>query len=200
MKAPAALALLASFLAACGGDDIQVYTVPKENPAAMAEAPGPGFPPGPAAAEATAAPAAASSEIHWRPPSSWKEKPAGQMRLASYGVPGPGGEADMSVVVLPGEAGGPLANVNRWRGQLGMEPLADESALAAASRRVKTRAGEAVVVEFHSPGTGPGTAMLAAILSHAGQSWFFKLTGPEATVKQAGAGYLELLGSLHPAE
>ena len=47
------------------------------------------------------------------------------MRLASYNVPFDGGVGDLSIIRLAGQAGGDLANVNRWRDQLGL-PNIDE--------------------------------------------------------------------------
>ena len=58
-------------------------------------------------------------------PEGWEELPAGQMAVASYAVRGQdGAKANISVSALP--VSDELANVNRWRRQLALEPMAAE--------------------------------------------------------------------------
>ena len=204
-----ALILPLLVLAGCSREDIQVYRTPKEAPAPAHTAGMHGsdmeLPPGhPEIASGGAMPggpgpgasAGQTGDLHWHAPASWKEKPAGSMRLGSYSIAGKDGEADMSIVMLAGGAGGILPNIERWRGQIGLEPLGTEKALAAASTKVKTRAGEVLVVDF----TGAGNKrLLAGILPHGEESWFFKMRGPAPTVGAAKPGFLELLDSLHAA-
>ncbi len=45
------------------------------------------------------------------------------MRLASFEIPYSGGMGELSIIQLGGEGGGLEANVNRWRGQIGLGPL-----------------------------------------------------------------------------
>ncbi len=180
------LIALFPFLAACAKDEVRSYRVAKEAP----EAEAPAF-----AGEEAPSSAAASKDLHWdAPPPGWQEAPAGGMRAASFRVPGPDGEADMSVVVLPGDAGGDLANVNRWRGQIGLEPL-DEQALAAQSVRLNTPVGQALLVDF--TGGQNKTGLLAAILAHEGKTWFLKMTGPASTVARARPAFEKFLKGLH---
>lgn len=175
-------------LAGCAGETIEVYSVPKEKqeaPAARADF-----------AMAPAPPAAQQGNLHWTAPKGWQEEPASGMRLASFAVSGQGGsKADMSVVVLPGPAGGLLANINRWRGQLGLEPWS-ESDLAKGAQRVKSKAGEVTVVDLKNQ----GNQMLAALLFDGEQSWFFKMNGSQSVVTGARPAYLEFLRSLHFAD
>ncbi len=64
------------------------------------------------------------------------------MRVASFEVSENGKTADVSVIPLGGMAGGDLANVNRWRGQVGLPPLAERR--SAKARRKKSQvAGQA---------------------------------------------------------
>ncbi len=48
------------------------------------------------------------------------------MRLATYMVPSDAGDQEVAVTRFPGQVGGVLANINRWRGQMGLQPIADE--------------------------------------------------------------------------
>src|SRR5688572_18194483 len=64
------------------------------------------------------------SRLTWTAPSTWKAQAPTAMRLASFAIPTKAGkDLDFSVVMLSGEAGGLLANVNRWRGQIQLPPL-----------------------------------------------------------------------------
>src|SRR5436309_1348724 len=78
----------------------------------------------------------AHPEVKWTLPKDWTEVAPGEMRRASFRVKGGNGnEADVSVMVLPGNAGGDLNNVNRWRGQVGLAAITDE-AVAGLSEKV----------------------------------------------------------------
>ncbi len=115
------------------------------------------------------------------------------MRVATFRPPVTG-RIDASVVVLPGPAGGELANVNRWRGQIGLPPL-DEGALAKARAVVKTRAGVLHVYDFTSDGD-PRNRVVAGLTSAKGDTWFVKLNGDAAAVAAAREDFMKLLGSL----
>ena len=58
----------------------------------------------------------------WNVPESWDEKNKSSMRLASFSASYVGGLADISITSFSGQGGGILANVNRWRRQLGLNP------------------------------------------------------------------------------
>jgi len=47
------------------------------------------------------------------------------VRRGSYAVSGAEGAGDVSITAFPGDVGGNLANVNRWRGQLQLAPVSD---------------------------------------------------------------------------
>lgn len=186
--------ILALGMAGCQDQDIRVYRVPKEE-VAMA-----GRPPHVNSDQAPSQ--TVEALIHWKAPNGWRQEPASGMRLASFSVPsGNGSKADMSVVVLPGPAGGTLANVNRWRGQLGLEPF-DEKSLESHSQRINTQVGELTVVDFtgHATQEGDGSGkprLLGAVFFDGASSWFFKMSGPDALVAQAKPSYLQFLKSLH---
>src|SRR5207302_1076337 len=62
----------------------------------------------------------------WQVPAGWKEVSSGPMLAAKFIVAGPDeAQAVVNVSVAGGEGGGLLANVNRWRNQLGLAPVAE---------------------------------------------------------------------------
>jgi len=126
-------------------------------------------------------------KIHVTAPDGWTASEGSSMRAASYGIAGPDGtSADVSVIPLPGDSGSVLDNVNRWRAQLQLAPLAsaDDPALG---KKEQCPAGEIFI--SHMTSTEPVTdgkkaAIGTAILKRPDMTWFFKITG-EATLVQA---------------
>jgi hypothetical protein len=178
----AALLALAT-VAGCGRDDVTHFRVPKETPA-----PSPAMP-----AAMTGGEAPKGRGLRWTLPQGWTESAGGAMRFATLKPPVQG-KIDASVVVLPGPAGGELANVNRWRGQIGL-PALDEPALARARKVLETKAGAVKVYEFRSDGK-PASRLVAGLTEAAGDTWFVKMTGDADAVGAARDDFMKLLGSL----
>ena len=151
--------------------------------------------PEPAHAAAQAAEPAAeskSSQVKWEDPEGWKSTPPSSMRYASFAVAGPNGEAgDVSVSMLPGDSGGDLANVNRWRGQIGLEAVAD-GALESLITKVGAGDGGIKMVNL----AGQKSSLLAGWTRNSGSTWFFKLTGPGALVGGEKEKFLKFLQSV----
>jgi len=188
-RSAAALAA-ALLLGACSRDELSHYKVPREQPApqaATAAAP-------PGMAGDVPAPPRPQNGLKWKLPKGWTEAAPGSMRYATLKPP-VAGKVDVSVTVLPGPAGGELANVNRWRNQIGLGPL-DEKALAAARKVVKSGAGKISLYDFSGSGD-KGSRMIAGLLLGAdGNSWFLKMVGDDAPTAAARADFLALLETL----
>lgn len=198
--APLLLASLA-LLAACRDAKVASYRVPKEQPEPLppiltGEVPaasGAG-----AAMASTAVPTAAGTGLTWTAPDHWKPKPASAMRKGSYAVPGTGGaDADLSITAFPGDVGGELANINRWRGQLELPPLA-EADLAAAVTRLDQNGLSFVVVDFANPQSAKSQRIVGALVPFDGATWFFKLMGPDALVAREKPVFLAFLQTVRP--
>jgi hypothetical protein len=104
------------------------------------------------------------------------------------------GKIDGSVVVLPGPAGGELANVNRWRNQIGLPPI-DDAALAGARKVIQTKAGPLNVYDFTNGGKD-GSRVVAGLTESGGSTWFVKLSGDAGSVGAARDDFMKLLRSL----
>jgi len=159
-------------------------------PDAAPQAAAPAMPP--------AAPSAdtGNAQIKWDVPDGWKVVPPSSMRYASFTVGGQNGETgEISVVVLGGEGGGDLQNVNRWRGQIGLEPVADDG-LKALVVPLKAKDGDILTVDM----AGSEARLLAGWTRVDGKSWFFKLTGPDALVTVEKGRFTKFLESVqfHP--
>lgn len=188
------LLLATLLLAACGEEKVSVYSVPKEKDpelpmAASADAGAAASAPAGASMANTSVPTATGSDLAWQAPASWAPKAASAMRKGSFAVTAAGAEADLSITAFPGDVGGELANVNRWRGQVGMPNLAPAD-LEASVTRFSSNGLAFTVVQLDAAG---GKSILGAIVPYAGSTWFFKLSGPAATVKAAEADFSAFL-------
>lgn len=143
----------------------------------------------------TAVPTAQGSGLEWTAPAAWPAKPLSAMRKGSYAVHGAGGDADLSITAFPGDVGGELANVNRWRGQVQLPPI-DDAGLAGAVERRQVHGLAIAVVDCGTPG---GQRILGAMVPFGGATWFFKLAGPDAVVEGAKPGFLNFLETIRPA-
>ena len=86
-------------------------------------------------------------------PAGWEKKALSAMRVASFGISQDGKQADISVIPLGGMAGDDLANVNRWRGQVGLGALAETD---FPSSRKKSRSATQPADLYDLAGTTPG--------------------------------------------
>lgn len=191
----------------CRSEQVAHYRVPKEVPFTES-APRPAAPPQPMG-ERTGQPAdqpqgadlpsppapSGQGALKWSLPKGWSELPGGGMRFATFKAPY-AGKLEATVVVLPGPAGGELANVNRWRGQIAL-PALDEAGLAKARTGLKTRAGAVNVYDFTSEGQSKSRLVAGYISTPDGNTWFLKLTGDAAAVAKAKPDFMTILGSLH---
>jgi hypothetical protein len=191
-RAAACIVLVAaSLLAGCKDREIVTYRAPKD-PAPATPVPAAG---GDAMAN-TAVPTGSGS-LSWTAPAHWVAKAPGAMRKGSFTVKGENGgaDADLSITAFPGDTGGLLANLNRWRGQLSLPPLA-AGELDGALQHFDGAGLHFEVVDFVGTASGTPTRIVGAVLSRAGETWFFKLMGPEALVAAQKEDFLNFLRSV----
>ena len=170
---------LLAALAACRKDEIETRRVPKESAPRM---------------EGLAQGGARPAGVKWTTPSGWTELPGSAMRVATFALPAAAGKAEATVVALPGDVGGELANVNRWRGQIALPPLTEDK-LAGARAGVRSRLGDVFVYDF-TAGGAKKTRLVAGMIQVSGTMWFFKLMGDESAVSAAKPAFLKLLEGL----
>ena len=180
-----ALCLVLPVLTGCQNDEISSYRVPKSPPSADT---------------APASPAAAPKGIEWTTPKGWREVAATDMRVGSFLVVGKNGlAADVSIVWLGGPAGGELANVNRWRGQLGLAAIT-ESELPKQSAKISPGGRPMLMSNFVTPSPVIDKRykkrMLAVTYAREGSTWFFKMMGEDALVTSLEPAFLAFLKDL----
>ena len=128
-----------------------------------------------------AAPAVAGNKPTWQVPSGWQEVAGGQFLVAKFTLTGDGGAAAaVNVSSSPGDGGGLAANVNRWRGQLGLGSIVE-----VLTTPVDVSGGKASLVDFSGKDaqTGKQSRLVGVIVSQADQTWFYKLMGDAKVVE-----------------
>ena len=183
------LVLSVAVLSACGRNDVQVYRVAKEVQVAQATALPAGHPD---------MGTAASPTLKYKAPPGWEKVAPGEMRVASFRVAGQNGkQADVSVIPLPGLAGGDLDNVNRWRGQVGLKGVSqDELTKLAQAVEIGGQTGQLYDQAGEAAGPGDKTRILAAISRRGGEAWFFKMTGDDQLVAEQKPAFIDFLKSI----
>lgn len=180
------VATLLAGLSGCRDARIATYQAakdpPKQQPAALSAA-------------ATDAPA---PQIRWIAPAHWQaaapaNAAAANVRVGSFTITatdGSGRSADMAVTTFPGDVGGDLANINRWRGQINLGPIT-AAELPSAYVTISAPAGEFLLADM----TGGGQRTLGAWFKQPAQNrtWFFKLTGDIALVAAEREAFVAFL-------
>lgn len=133
-------------------------------------------------------------------PDAWSDKVSSSMVLMTFqaGSP-PEMLADLTVSAFPGDVGGQLANVNRWRRQVGLGPVAPE-ALDGFVTELEISGMPAWQVSFTGPisasKVGEPVTMMVTAVAHDDNTWFFKLMGMESVVEAEKANYDAFLSSI----
>ncbi|MFN0241975.1 MAG: hypothetical protein ACKVWV_03715 [Planctomycetota bacterium] len=153
--------------------------------------------PKPAAADAaaTADSQGSASGLRWTVPAGWTRTPERATRVVSYAVDAER-ETECYVTVLAGDAGGLLANVNRWRKQIGLDEHTAER--TASYETITMLGGEAHVVEFTSA-DGKGL-LLGALYFAPERSVFVKLNGPSERVAAQREAFRAFCRSIDTAQ
>jgi hypothetical protein len=144
------------------------------------------------------APDTSAAPVTWTTPTGWTQVPPSEMRVGSFKITDAGGKrAEVSIVPLPGMAGGDYANVNRWRGQVGLSAAPDD-ALQSSAETVQAGGQPAQLFDLAGVNVASGETnrIVAAIQHRDGTTWFFKMTGNAGLVEQQKPAFIDLLKTL----
>jgi hypothetical protein len=146
--------------------------------------------------------------LTWKLPAGWTEEaPSSSMRRAQYRIPGSAGAAECVVFYFgPGQGGDAKANAARWASQF---HRADGAPVGDALKTRDTKVGDILVLLVEVTGTyaggmGSGPAgperpnymLLGAIAQGPDANWFFRATGPRATLEAQRAAFDGLVQSI----
>ena len=134
--------------------------------------------------------------VDWQVPEGWQQvAPPNRMVLAAYQTEKAGQTVTLQVTRMRGNAGGILANMNRWRGQLGKQPV--QSRQQQPHQHVTINGWEGIMVDMHGDGDNQSRQRMRVVARFGQQeSWFFKLTGPHQAVNQAVDGFRAFVQSV----
>jgi hypothetical protein len=132
-------------------------------------------------------------------PSGWQQvPPASQMRLAQFSIPGAAGAAEMAVFHFGAGQGGDVEqNITRWIGQIETTTAPQRAIIDEGGLRI-TIVDATGTLRAGQMGMGPATAqpgsrLLGAVIEGDGGPWFFKATGPDATLGPQRDAFVEML-------
>lgn len=141
-------------------------------------------------------------------PAEWRnEAPSSSMRMAQAAIPGEAGEGQLTVFYFgPGGGGGVDANIDRWVGQVQLDP-------GTLPRRIRMDLEGGLVAHWvevegtlqpSMMGTGPteaqpGSRLQGAVVEGPQGPWFFKATGPSETLDAQRDAFFSMLRSLKPS-
>jgi hypothetical protein len=144
--------------------------------------------------------------LQWDPPTAWvEEAPASNMRLAQYRV---GNDGECVVFYFgPGQGGDPMSNARRW-GSFFTQPDGTTSEDLVEINWLEDTAVPVMLVAVSGTYDGgttmtaepapprPGYRLLGGIAEGPDAQWFFRLTGPEATVKAQREAFVDMMRSI----
>ena len=140
--------------------------------------------------------------IRWSVPPGWSTTSSpSPLRLATHRVPHVSGDSEDAELSIARAGGDTEANIERWVGQ-----FTQSTAPRRTEKSVRGLPVTIVAIEG-TYGSGMGTAssqhagwaMLGAIVRTPGLPYFFKLTGPAATVHAARSAFEAMLDGVQPA-
>ncbi len=134
----------------------------------------------PMMAESRPASPSRPTELKFDVPEQWTQLPAAAMQTAAFSISDGDATANVSVTRLGGTGGGPLMNINRWRGQIGLPPVGELTELGDSVSSVKIANSAVQLVRL----VGDEQAITAAIIPQPTETWFVKLMGDPALVAQ----------------
>lgn len=150
-------------------------------------------------------PAAASREnpLTWVVPQGWtevEESNSSSMRLINLKF-GEGGAGECYLSAMPGSAGGLEANINRWRGQMGLPGYSAEELANLPKKNFLNR--ESTFVSFDGDFKAVGAAeatknfRLVGLVQPAPEfTLFVKMTGPKELIEKNEAAFDQFIQSI----
>ncbi len=132
---------------------------------------------------------APAREVVWTLPPSWREvETTAQMRIATLMTES---GLEVAVTAFPGDVGGLVANVNRWRGQIGLEPT-DEQGVEESIERLE--GFDVIVVDL----TGESKRLVGTTIDVGdGNTWFVKVIGDPDSVGAVKSDLVTLSKTFH---
>lgn len=135
----------------------------------------------------------------WKTPAGWQEQPgANSMRVTSFRVGSGDEQAEVIVSRMhKGMFGSIPDNINRWRGQVGLDPT--DKPEPDGVEQIPVADHQALMLNFKGPPDGPKPVreLLVAMDQEGTDFWFIKMLGPESVVAKQQDALKQFLNSMH---
>jgi hypothetical protein len=122
-----------------------------------------------------------------------------QFLLAKFSIAGANGaKAAVNVSSLAGDGGGLTANINRWRRQLGLEPMTNEMVWPTEGPQGASFTAKGILTVDYTgmdSRTGKPARLVGSIVPQNGQTWFYKLMGDPDIVAQQKDAFVKFVQS-----
>lgn len=132
-----------------------------------------------------------ASGINYRVPENWEELEPSGIRKGNFKINSDNGTAEVTIITFPGNAGGTLPNINRWRSQIGLFTATSED-VPEFSEPLEIPGHKGLYVRLE----GETQSILGAILPVHGNTWFFKMLGDTSVVLANEAAMKQFLSSV----
>jgi hypothetical protein len=145
----------------------------------------------------TDAPTTQPNPIIYVVPAGWNQKTEqNAFRVVAFDIPAGNQSGSVVVARMPANSGTILDNINRWRQQVHLDPLADPSQIPVQS--LKIGGLDAMMWDIEGPASSdaPASGMNVAMLTRGSEWWFFKLQGPATIVATQKSSFLSFLQSV----
>lgn len=118
--------------------------------------------------------------IAWTAPAEWEARPGSDVRFATLMLPASPAPLELTVIPLVGDGGGSLANVIRWRGEVGLGPVT-EAGLADDATEVDLGSTKALVFDLIGPTGEPADSFeeLRKLITYETPSGWEEIASPE---------------------
>jgi hypothetical protein len=138
--------------------------------------------------------------LRWETPAGWAQAERTQLRPLNM-VFGPNGEGECYLSMMPGGSGTTLANVNRWRKQMGQPEITEADLEKLPKKTLMGVPGVFVSIDGAFTGVGateakPDYRMLGIVATLGDAGLFVKMTGPKALVEANTAAFDQFVASL----
>ena len=139
------------------------------------------------------------AKLSWEAPHAWVQGSERAMRLVTYQT-APNKKTECYISVFPGNAGGVVQNVNRWRHQMGLSELDPEAVEELPVLEILGEKATFIEIKGNYTGmSGPTQSafmMLGVVCPLSDQTLFVKMIGPIAEVINERENFLSFCRSL----
>jgi hypothetical protein len=145
-------------------------------------------------ASASSAPSSSEGKPKWSVPPGWREVSGGEFLVAKFLIGGDGATAPAAVNVSmsAGDGGGFLPNVNRWRGQLGLNALNEMELAHLQPEREGFKLVDFTGTDARS---GKPSRLIGVMVAQPGRAWFYKLMGDAPVVEREKDAFVKFVQS-----